>query len=918
MTILNTPSAATPLDVERFPTAVLPKAVTPLSGNELMAILQSGTNVYVGVSDFLAIFTGGGGGNFSAGVSDLGNTQGQTGMNTKRLVLAGLAALTLSQATDALGATVSFNAPVQSEQTQNRFDLTLGGNTAGAGALVSSGTLTLAGGANITLSQAGNVVSVVGGAGGAGFSAGVSNLGNTLGSTGVTGTRLVLAGGNSVTLSQSTDANGATVTISGATTPAQTAESQTFGMSNLGNTSGTSGVISGPQLRMLLAGGPNVTLSQSINASSATVSFSVAAQSAESQSAGISNLGNTSGTSGIASGAQLRLLLAGGNNITLSQSLNGASATVTISAFNQSVQTQGQMSAGVSNLGNTAGSTGVSGTRMVLVGTNGISLSQSTDANGNTVSINFTQSAESNTLGMSNLGNTSGTSGVISGNQLRLLLAGGNNITLSQSINGSSATITISAFNQSVQTQGQFSAGASNLGNTAGATGISGTRMVLVGSDNITLSQTTDANGVTVSFIGPSPSGGGFSAGVSNIGNTAGSTGVTGTRLVLAGLNLVTLSQSTNTAGATISINAPNFNIVGGVSNLGNTLGTSGVVSSRDVRLIIVGTSNITISQSLNGASATLSLIGQPSFSAGVSNLGNTAGATGISGTQLVLVGTNNITLSQTTDANGATVSISGGAGGGGGNFSAGVSNLGNTAGSTGVTGTRLVLVGTNNITLSQTTDANGGTISIIDPLALTLSYFNPQDAYVQVTGQQGNATLHMQPMQAPNVQFDRVVIPLLMSLTSNSSVSGTLSFWQGLYTRDVSTLSLLSSWSVSTAFTIGTSNSSLFAGGIRLLTIGTTGTITEGQYWMANIYRTSTAGSNILSFSQILASQQNSNLQGLFGVAGAASVQYTRGLGTYSATTAGIPNSIAFSQLTGTGSIVLRQPIFYFVSGTV
>lgn len=57
--------------------------------------------------------------------------------------------------------------------------------------------------------------------------------------------------------------------------------------------------------------------------------------------------------------------------------------------------------------------------------------------------------AGSNTLGMSNLGNTSGTTGVISGSAVRFLLAGGNNITLSQSVDAAnvSATITISAAN---------------------------------------------------------------------------------------------------------------------------------------------------------------------------------------------------------------------------------------------------------------------------------------------------------------------------------------------------------------------------------------------------------------------------------------------------------------------------------------
>ena len=49
----------------------------------------------------------------------------------------------------------------------------------------------------------------------------------------------------------------------------------------------------------------------------------------------------------------------------------------------------------------------------------------------------------------------------------------------------------------------------------------------------------------------------------------------------------------------------------------------------------------------------------------------------------------------------------------GAGSFSLGASDLGNTLGDTGITGTRVVLAGVGGITLSQATDAGGGTISI-------------------------------------------------------------------------------------------------------------------------------------------------------------------------------------------------------------
>ena len=88
------------------------------------------------------------------------------------------------------------------------------GNTAGVLTEFPTGTFVLAGGNNITLSQSSNSISIIGGAGGAGFAAGVSTGGNTAGATGTVANQLVLVGGNNVTLSQSTNAGGASVTVS--------------------------------------------------------------------------------------------------------------------------------------------------------------------------------------------------------------------------------------------------------------------------------------------------------------------------------------------------------------------------------------------------------------------------------------------------------------------------------------------------------------------------------------------------------------------------------------------------------------------------------------------------------------------------------------------------------------------------------
>lgn len=202
-----------------------------------------------------------------------------------------------------------------------RINATISGNTAGGGALVSSGTLTLAGGNNITLSQNGNAITISGGAaGGASNTFGMSNLGNTIGTSGMisgSALRFAFAGGNNVTLSQSLDAASGTITISAANQTVQTQNLHNVTLS--GNTAGAMAHISSGTLT--LAGGNNVTLSQNGNA----VTVSAASQTVQTQNLhNVTLSGNTAGVMAhVSSGT---LTLAGGNNITLSQ--NGNAITI--------------------------------------------------------------------------------------------------------------------------------------------------------------------------------------------------------------------------------------------------------------------------------------------------------------------------------------------------------------------------------------------------------------------------------------------------------------------------------------------------------------------------------------------------------------------------------------------------------------
>lgn len=761
-----------------------------------------------------------------------------------------------------------------------------GANTDGTLTLISTGTMYMAGGNNITISQDGNSLTFIGmnNVGATTFRGGVSTGGNTLGTTGTVNNQIVFVGGNNVTLSQSANANSATVTISvpnthavqtgisgisasdaiytsgtvlftgsnmvtvkssgagqtviiDATQSVQPEGTVQFGVSSGGNTSGTTGMASGTGPRLVFVGGNNITLSQSLDAASVsgTITISAGASGAGGlQSAGVSTHGNTAGTTGLVSS---QVLFVGGSNVTLSQSSAAGAATITVNA----VQSTGFVNS-ISVGGNTSGDTSAGTGKLALMGGNNITLSGSTAAGGITLTISgpnaggaqtgisgiadsantvtvgtvqfvnsnnvsfglnvstmtasFSQSVQPAQTGISGIsgsntvyvsgtvdfigsnivtvrssagqrlvidastsqsvqtwnvlsanGNTSGT--LTSFTSGTIVLFGGNNITLSQASN----SITISGAEGG-------GAGISTEGNTAGTTGIAGERLVLVGGSNITLSQSIDAgsSNATITIVGASGGGSGFTAGVSSAGNTDGTTGLVPSQIVFVGGSNVTLSQSINASSATITINGASggtgAGYTAGISDIGNTSGSTGPVTGR---LVLAGMNNITLSQSVDGGSATLSISGPTGGGAGMSTLGNTAGTTGTVGRELVFVGGSNISLSQSVNGASATLTINGatagggqtaisgiiasdttytsgtvsfvGSGivtvetgtgqqviinatGGGGGFTAGVSSLGNTAGTTGLVPAQIVFVGGSNISLSQSIDASSATIT--------------------------------------------------------------------------------------------------------------------------------------------------------------------------------------------------------------
>ena len=138
-----------------------------------------------------------------AGISTMGNTAGTTGtIKNGQFYLVGSDNVTLSQSLNGSDITLSIIAGGGGAN-----DITLGGNTDGTLTEISTGTVTIAGGDNITLSQDGNAFTIVGAASGTdagiAFSMSASNTSGTA-SLVSTGTLYMEAGAN-LTLSQNSN-----------------------------------------------------------------------------------------------------------------------------------------------------------------------------------------------------------------------------------------------------------------------------------------------------------------------------------------------------------------------------------------------------------------------------------------------------------------------------------------------------------------------------------------------------------------------------------------------------------------------------------------------------------------------------------------------------------------------------------------
>lgn len=238
----------------------------------------------------------------------------------------------------------------------------------------------------------------------------------------------------------------------------------------------------------------------------------------------------------------------------------------------------------------------------------------------------------------------------------------------------------------------------------------------------------------------------------------------------------------------------------------------------------------------------------------------------------------------------------------------------GNTNNASTASGTNVVLQGVGAVTLIGSTNTIG--ISVANPAHKN---YWPYDEAVAAAHVVSNGTMLVQPARFDGeVQHDRVLLRFFYSNASNSTGSMTFTFYFGLYTRNVSTLSLSASTSSSYAITFsGTVGNQTLQAGPRLVSIPWTQTVTAGDYWAGIGASFATAGVNNTIASFLQASKENTTFSGIFGAASNTTIQRVLGMGRYTSARSTPPDSLAFSHIGGESTAFQRPIIWGMISQT-
>lgn len=470
----------------------------------------------------------------------------------------------------------------------------------------------------------------------------------------------------------------------------------------------------------------------------------------------------------------------------------------------------------------------------------------------------------------------------------------------------SGSTITASA---SSPAETPFAVSASGSSQSTGTVVFSNSNNVTFGMSGSVITASVQTAGGTASGVGLAAGTQTATTGVIKFANSNGVTfGMSGSSQVTASYSQSTAPSAISASGSSASSGTIVFsnsnNITFGMN--GNTITASASAQSTGPGAIAAGTQTGTSGTILfqNSNNITFGMAGSSIVTASFNATQSTAPSAIAAGSQTATSGT--VVF---VNSNGLTFGMSGSSQVTA-SYSQSTSPGAIAAGTQTATSGTIVFSNSNGITFgmsgsSQVTASFGG---------LTVSQFYPGSAASWSTASFDQSVLHIHPVTVPNVVFSVFAAPMSFAQASDATATVNLTISFGIYTQNVSTLSLLHSTTMAVSATItGTASSSLYNGG-RLISTGWTSTITQGQYWAAMLIRsqaTTSAGGGTINLVPIIG-QNTIALSGVWGAASNASQQVGLGHGAYSAITQSLPAAIQFSEIEATVAQALRLPIYY------
>lgn len=242
----------------------------------------------------------------------------------------------------------------------------------------------------------------------------------------------------------------------------------------------------------------------------------------------------------------------------------------------------------------------------------------------------------------------------------------------------------------------------------------------------------------------------------------------------------------------------------------------------------------------------------------------------------------------------------------------------GNTAGNTSAGSGSVVYAGGSNVTLSANTAAGGETVSFVagNPQTVTHSiYMPPYWGSVPTNNNWGASFMQFFPAPAQEnyaVSAANMGVQFSLSTSSNSSWSANYSFYMGVYTRNVSTLSLGTSGSQSYAISMSSDNQTSLYSGARFVSIPLAASMTPGDYWIGvGSISASTNANWITGFN--LGYIAVPNFSGFLGSSNASRDGLVPGFGQF--VTAAPPSSVSFGALLANGANRLLPPMMALVN---